>query len=130
MAVELAETLANETDLSFRESYKIVADLVNLTISRGSTLDKLTPKDIEASATKLYNKKVKVIQALIDKATDPIQSLHRRRSLGSPSPAEVKRMLKEHGAAAKKQRTDLDKKRAAIEAAIENLHSTAAKLSQ
>jgi argininosuccinate lyase len=130
MAVELAETLANETDLSFRESYKIVADLVNLAISRGSTLDKLTPKDVEASVTKLYNKKVKVTQALIDKATDPIQSLHRRRSLGSPSPAEVKKMLKEHGAAAKKQRIDLDKKRAAIEAAIENLHSTAAKLSQ
>jgi len=130
MAVELAETLSNEANLSFRESYKIAADLVNLSISRGSTLDKLAPKDVEESAAKLYKKNVKVTQALIDKATDPKQSLQRRVSLGSPRPEEVKRMLKEHGAAAKKQRAELTKKKSAVEAALENLRSTAAKLSR
>jgi argininosuccinate lyase len=130
MAVELAETLANDTPLSFREAYKIAADLTNLTISRGLTLDKLTPKDIEESAKKLYKKKVKVTSALVAKATDPMLSLSRRKSLGAPSPAEVKRMLKEHGIAAKKQRADLDKKKAAIEAALSNLQSTAIKLSE
>jgi argininosuccinate lyase len=126
MAVELAETLANETSLSFRESYKIAADLVNLTISRGATLDRLKPEDVEASAAKLYKKKVKVTQALIDKATDPMQSLQRRVSLGSPNPVEVKRMLKEHSVLAKKQRSELAKKRGSIEAALEKLHQTAA----
>ncbi len=126
MAVELAETLANETNLSFRESYKIAADLVNLTISRGATLDRLKPEDVEASAAKLYKKKVKVTQALIDKATDPIQSLNRRVSLGSPSPSEVKRMLKEHSAMAKKQRTKLIEKKNKVEAALDNLHQSAA----
>jgi argininosuccinate lyase len=125
LAVELAETLANETSLSFRESYKITADLVNITISRGATLDKLKPEDVEASAEKLYKKKVKVTQTLIDKATDPMQSLNRRVSLGSPSPTEVKRMLKEHGATAQKQRTELFKKKDNIEAALEKLHQAA-----
>jgi argininosuccinate lyase len=129
MAVELAETLANETPHSFREAYKIAADLVNLIISRNSTLDNLTPKDIEESAVKLYKKNIKVTQSLIDKATDPKQSLQRRISLGSPSPAEVKRMLKEHATTAKKQRVDLNRKKAAIEAALKNLRSTATKLS-
>jgi argininosuccinate lyase len=126
MAVELAETLANETSLSFRESYKIAADLVNLTISRGATLDRLKPEDVEASAAKLYTKKIKITQVLIDKATDPMQSLQRRVSLGSPSPVEVKRMLKEHSVLAKKQRSELAKKRGSIEAALEKLHQTAA----
>jgi argininosuccinate lyase len=130
MAVELAETFSNEVDLSFRESYKIAADLVNLSISRGTVLDKLKPEDVEASATKLYKKKVKVTQRLIDKATDPKQSLQRRRSLGSPRPEEVKRMLEEHGAAARKQRASLAKTRSTVESALKTLHETAKRLSK
>ena len=130
MAVDLAETLSNEADLSFRESYKVAADLVNLSLSRGATLDKLKPEDVEASATKLYKKKIKVNQDLIDKATDPKLSLQRRRSLGSPRPEEVKRMLKEHGATAKKQRASLDKARYEVESALKTLHETATRLSK
>jgi len=130
MAVELAETLSNEADLSFRESYKIAADLVNLSISRGTTLDKLKPEDVETSATSLYKKKIKVNQSLIDKATDPKLSLQRRRSLGSPRPEEVKRMLKEHGVTAKKQRASLIKTRNDVESALKTLHETATRLSK
>jgi len=130
LATELAETLVNETPLSFREAYKIAADLVNTTISRGSTLDKLIPKDVEESAEKLYKKKIKITPALVEKATDPIQSLKRRKSLGAPSPAEVKRMVKEHGAAAKEQRIKLEARKKAVELALKNLHYTAARLSK
>jgi argininosuccinate lyase len=130
LATELAETLANETPLSFREAYKVSADLVNTVISRGTTLDGLTPKDVEESAAKLYGKKLTIPEALVEKVTDPMQSLTRRRSMGAPSPAEVKRMVKNHGAAAKKQRKGLDSKKKAVEAAIANLHATAAKLAK
>ena len=130
LATELAETLVNETPLSFREAYKIAADLVNTTISRGSTLDKLTPKNIEESAEKLYKKKIKITPALVEKATDPIQSLKRRKSIGAPSPAEVKRMVKEHGAAVKEQRMGLEARKKAVELALKNLHDTAARLSK
>jgi argininosuccinate lyase len=130
IAVELAETLANETPLSFREAYKIAADLVNTVISRGSTLDKLTPEDVEASAEKLYNKKLKVAASLIEKATNPIKSLSRRVSLGSPAPKEVKQMLKRHGAEAEKMRLIFDAKRQKIEAALGNLQETAERLSK
>jgi argininosuccinate lyase len=130
MAVELAETLSNEADLSFRESYKIAADLVNLSLSRGATLDKLKPEDVEASATKLYKKKIKVNQGFIDKATDPKLSLQRRRSLGSPRPEEVKRMLIEHSAMAKRQRAILDKTRYEVESALKTLHETATRLAK
>jgi len=130
MAVELAESLSNETPLSFREAYKIAADLTNLVISRGSTLDKLTPKDVEESGMKLYKKKVTVTKDFLLKATDPIQRINKRASLGGPSPAEVKRMVKEHGSEAKKQRADIEKKKKAVEDAIANLHATAAKLAK
>jgi argininosuccinate lyase len=130
IAVELAESLSNETPLSFREAYKIAADLTNVVISRGSTLDKLTPKDVEESAAKLYNKKLTVTKDFLLKATDPIQRINKRVSLGAPSPFEVKRMVKEHGAEAKKQRADIAKKKKALESAIDNLHATAAKLAK
>jgi argininosuccinate lyase len=130
MAVELAETLTNEAGLSFRESYKITANLVNLTIKRGTTLDELKPGDVEAVADELYKKKVNVTQALINNATDPKQSLQRRKSLGSPRPDEVKRMLKQHGKAAKKQREELQRKRNLIEASLKNLEDTETRLSK
>ncbi len=129
MAVELAETLTNEVGLSFRESYKIAADLVNLVISRGQTLDKLTPSDVEASAMKLYKKKVTVSESLIERATDPKQALLRRTSLGSPRPDEVRRMIREHGAELNVQRTRVEERRKAVETALENLHATATRYS-
>jgi hypothetical protein len=79
---------------------------------------------------KLYKKKVMVTKDFLLKATDPIQRINKRVSLGAPSPAEVKRMVKEHGAEAKKQRADLEKKKKAVEDAIANLHATAAKLAK
>ena len=39
LATELAETLVTDAKLSFRESYKVAADLVNLTISRGCNIE-------------------------------------------------------------------------------------------
>ncbi len=129
MAVELAETLTNEAGLSFRESYKIAADLVNLVIERGQTLDKLTPSDIEASAMKLYKKSVKVNGSLIERATDPRQALLRRASLGSPRPDEVRRMVKEHGAELVKQKLKAEERRVYLEKALSNLAATAARYS-
>ncbi len=130
IAVELAETLANETPLSFREAYKIAADLVNTVISRGITLDKLTPTDVEASAEKLWGKKIKIEATLIEKATNPTKCLGRRVSLGSPAPKEVKEMLKRHSAEASKMRDVFEAKEKKVETAIASLHSLAEKLSK
>jgi len=129
MAVELAETLTNEVGLSFRESYKITADLVNLVIGKGQTLDKLTPADVGASAMKLYNKKVKVSKSLIERATDPKQALQRRASLGSPHPDEVRRMIREHGAELVALRVKAEERRSGVEKSLENLQATAVRYS-
>jgi argininosuccinate lyase len=127
MAVELAETLVSDAGLSFRESYKVAADLVNFVIQKGQTLDKLTPEDVQASAQKLYGRKVKITNATIEKATDPRQSLLRRKSLGSPHPNEVKRMLKEHSEYTNMRRVELTKTRKKIDDALQNLQATANK---
>ena len=127
MAVELAETLVSDAGLSFRESYKVAADLVNFVIQKGQTLDKLTPEDVQASAQKLYGKKVKITNATIETATDPTKSLLRRKSLGGPHPDEVKRMLKEHGEYTNMRRVELIKTRKKIADALQNLQATANK---
>jgi len=125
MAVEVAEALAQDAGLSFREAYKITADLVTKTVDRGATLGELKPGDFEASAERLFKKKVTVTQGWIDKTTDPKQSLMRRRSIGSPHPDEVRRMVREHGAALKKARAELARRRKKIESAMKALSRTA-----
>jgi argininosuccinate lyase len=121
LATELAETLVTDAKLSFRESYKVAADLVNLTISRGATLNTLTISDVENSIEKLYKKKINISQSLVDKSTDPKLSLLRRKSLGSPHPDEVRRMVKEHSITAMKNWNELETKKAVVAKALENL---------
>ena len=125
LATELAETLVTDAKLSFRESYKVAADLVNLTISRGATLNTLATSDVESSIEKLYGKKIKIPQSLVDKSTDPKLSLLRRKSLGSPHPDEVRRMVKEHGITAIQNRNELETKKAVVAKALEKLTTLA-----
>ena len=125
MAVEVAEALAQDAGLSFREAYKITADLVTQTVNNGKTLKALKPEDFDASAERLFKKKVAVSQGWIDRTTDPRQSLMRRKSIGSPHPDEVMRMVREHGVALRKARAELATRRKKIESAMRGLSQTA-----
>jgi argininosuccinate lyase len=125
MAVELAETLSNEAGLSFRESYKVAADLVNLSISRGKTLDKLSPEDVESSVSKLFKKKLNIPKDLVEKATDPKKSLYRRISYGSPHPDHVKNAVLKNSKIISENQFELDDKRQALIKSLEHLHEVA-----
>jgi len=123
MAVELAETLVTEAGLSFREAYRVTAALVNRTLERGATLKDLKPRDIRETARKLFGKEVEVTQGLIDEATDPRASLMRRRSLGSPNPVEVRRMIEDRKGQLFGYRASLGERRGAAEDSRERLRT-------
>ena len=88
-AVQLAETLAEDPELSFRESYKITASVVANLISENRTLDDLMPDDVQKVAKELFNKDIKVSSSIAEKVADPIRALNNLRSPGSPHPAEI-----------------------------------------
>ena len=88
-AVQLAEVLAENESLSFREAYKITATVVKNLIAENRTLEDLKPEDVQKVAKELFNKDVKVSSSIAEKASDPIKALNNLRSPGSPHPAEI-----------------------------------------
>ncbi|MCW4048493.1 MAG: argininosuccinate lyase [Candidatus Bathyarchaeota archaeon] len=87
-AVQLAEVLA-ESELSFREAYKVTAQVVNNLIADDRTLEQLTAEDVTAVAKELFGKDIKVSSGIAAKVSDPIEALNNLRSPGSPHPAEA-----------------------------------------
>ena len=91
-AVQLAEVLAEE-ELSFREAYKVTAEVVNTLIAEGRTLEQLKPDDVKKEAKKLFGKDVKVSSSIAEKISDPLKALNNLRSPGSPHPANTSMMV-------------------------------------
>jgi len=88
-AVQLAEVLAENEELSFREAYKITADVVKNLVAEGRTLEELKPEDVQKVAKKLFDKDIKVSGSIAEKVSDPTKALNNLRSPGSPHPAEI-----------------------------------------
>jgi len=88
-AVQLAEVLAESEELSFREAYKITADVVKNLGAEGRTLEDLKPEDVKKVAKELFGKDVKVSSSIAEKVSDPVKALNNLRSPGSPHPAEI-----------------------------------------
>jgi len=93
-AMDLAEYLAMNTSLSFREAHFLVGLLVRETMNRGKGLSAITSDQLTSLAKKKLGKKVAVPQGTINRILDPIQSLRSRVSAGGPSPSEVARMIR------------------------------------
>jgi argininosuccinate lyase len=125
-AVELAEMMVTDAGLSFREAYKLVAALVRGTIDRGGRLSELTSKEINEASREVLGKEVEITDALIAEATDPMASLMRRKSRGSPHPDQVRRMLEERGKTLKEYGSELNARRRAVDEALEALRNIVA----
>jgi argininosuccinate lyase len=88
-AVQLAETLAEDPALSFREAYKITAEIVNMLVAEGRTLEDLRAEEVQKVAKILFTKDIKVSSIIAEKVSDPKKALNNLRSPGSPHPAEI-----------------------------------------
>ena len=88
-AVQLAETLAEDEALSFREAYKITADVVKKLVAEGRTLEDLQAEEVQKVAKDLFDKAIKVSSSIAEKVSNPKKALSNLRSPGSPHPAEI-----------------------------------------
>jgi argininosuccinate lyase len=86
-AVQLAEVLT-ESELSFREAYKVTAEIVNNLIKDGRTLEQLEADDVISVTKNLYDRDITVSKNIATKISDPMNALNNLRSPGSPHPAE------------------------------------------
>ncbi|TET73214.1 argininosuccinate lyase [Candidatus Bathyarchaeota archaeon] len=124
VAVELAETLVMEAGLSFREAYKLVASLVRDVVDGDKGLSDLTTADIDAKAQEMLGKSVKIGEGLLEEVTDPEACLMRRKSEGSPHPAQVEKTLEKRGETLKVYEAKLAECKGKIFDAMQGLKET------
>ncbi|UCD83353.1 MAG: argininosuccinate lyase [Deltaproteobacteria bacterium] len=109
-ALDLAEFLAKEGSLSFREGHFLVGSLVKHVISTGSDLTMIDSRLLEMVARRELKKKVVVSDKVLKKVVDPVQSISARSNIGSPRPREVGRMIKSREDRTKRLRKLLSEK--------------------
>ena len=124
VAVDIAEKLVEDEGLSFREAYKLVAALVKETLEKSARLQDLKPAEVAEVSLRVLEKRVKVDEEFIRDATDPRSSLLRRRSLGSPQPKEVERMLRNRRRQLDVHKATLGKRKSVVTAAKRRLRKT------
>ena len=87
-ATDLADYLVIEKKIPFRDSYKIIADIVNYAQQNNKNLSKIKIDE--------YQKFQKVIDKNIYKYVDVDKSLSRKKTSMSTNPKEVSRMIKKY----------------------------------
>jgi len=127
VAVDLAERLVEETGLSFREAHKLVGNLVKESVASGVKPPEWKPEMLEELAERVLGKGLKVSAKVVREAVDPQSCLLRRRTVGSPAPLEVKRMLKDCWRSLQDQRGKLASRVRALEKSRGMLRETVKK---
>ena len=87
-ATDLADYLVIEKKITFRDSYKIIADIVSYAQQHNKNLSEITIDE--------YQKFQKVIDKNLYKYVDVDKSLSRKKTSMSTNPKEVSRMIKKY----------------------------------
>jgi argininosuccinate lyase len=91
---ELANMLVKKYNVSFRTSHKIVGALVKILLDKELSLSNATPEMLQKAAKDSAGLVLKVKAEDIQVSIDPIKFVESHNVKGGPSPAEVKKMLK------------------------------------
>jgi argininosuccinate lyase len=86
-ATELANFLVSEQGLPFRKAHEIVGGVVGDLVRMGKTF-----RDWDDTYKQLQARGIELSVPQLQRILDPILAIHRNRSLGGTSPAEVRRM--------------------------------------
>jgi argininosuccinate lyase len=123
LAWDLAEGLAREAGLSFREAHAVVGRAVREALASGLTVRDLSAELLERAAKEELGRKIGVGDGIL-RCLDPLSSLRERRTLGSPSPREVRRMLRLRREELERRRAKLESRRKKEEGALAELEKT------
>jgi len=123
LAWDLAEALAREAGLSFREAHAVVGRAVREALASGLTVRDLSVEFLERAAKEELGRKIVVGEKPL-RCLDPLSSLRLRKTLGSPSPREVRRMLRLRKAGLERRRAKLERRKRREEGALAELEKT------
>lgn len=126
-ALDLAEALIKHAGLPLRQAHRLVGETVRLAVERGVRLGEAQSL-LEDVSEKMLKKRVSLPNTLYERYTNPERLPAEKRTLGSPNPKEVRRMLRERRAALRKARVRLESRVRALERAEEKLRRAVLKV--
>lgn len=94
-AIDLAEYIAQEAKISFREAHFLVGGIVKELLTRKVMLSELKANQINEISKAAIGKEVLLRDNKLKDVVNPLLSIQRRRGIGNPSPSEVGRMIEE-----------------------------------
>jgi len=94
-AVDLAENLVKYLGISVREAHMIVGEIVKILVERGMGMKDLDLDMIREVSRKVLGREVDVPEKVLEVIKEPSRTVGMRRTLGSPNPSEISRMLKD-----------------------------------
>jgi argininosuccinate lyase len=92
-ATELADTIVQNTGLSFRMAHNIVATVVTEAIEKGQVATDITAADLDRAARSLFGTGLVLTEEAVHAALDPAENIRRRSVTGGPAPASIAAML-------------------------------------
>lgn len=121
MAVDLAEELTLKKGLSFRESHKLVGELIKTLIYENKKLKDVSPSLLKEISEKVLGKPIEVTQEELTHILDFKKAFLEKHSVGSPSLKEVEETILKAGKKLEECEASLLKRINKINEALENL---------
>lgn len=120
-ATDLADYLVQKHGVAFRTAHRITGSVVKQALHEGKRMAEITPEMVKAAAKK-EGASISISAAELASIADPLESIKRKKSMGSCSPAETQRMRvqgEKKAAELAAEATALEKKIARAYAALE-----------
>jgi argininosuccinate lyase len=111
---ELANVLVKKYNVPFRISHKIVGTLVKTLIDKELTLSDVTSELLQKAAQDSADLALNVKELDIQESIDPVKFVESHKAKGGPSPAEVKRMLKDRKQLMTQSKSNLKEKKSKL----------------
>lgn len=90
-ATDLADTMVRDSGLSFRDAHHVVGGVVRMAMDQGLAANQITSAMVDQAAREVIGRPLGMPAATVASCLDPTQAVAARRTVGSPSPNEVRR---------------------------------------
>ena len=94
-AIDLAENLVKYLGISVREAHRIVGEVVKMLVEKGMGMKDLDLNMIKETSRRVLGKEVDIPEKVLEAIKEPSRTVEMRRTLGSPNPNEISRMIKD-----------------------------------
>ncbi|MGO0062451.1 argininosuccinate lyase [Brevibacillus fluminis] len=126
---ELADTLVRTDRLSFRNAHHIVSHVVKAAVAQGISANQISLAMVNDAAQAVLGHDLKLTEAQLSQALDPVHFVAIRSLPGGPSAKEMNRMIAVRKQKLASERTDWAERVSANAAALRLLDDTMAKWS-